>query len=309
MMPSANQDAPIWSPTAQRAWRYTDSLPSLFRGRPGSSLLLAFVLTLLIACNAGGDETLEQSFQVGDWPRLVVGVGNGSVLVKTGPTGTISVSSAVRNKDDVDLDVSADGDIVTVRSDTTISGSLIGDRAEGAVDFTVTVPPRTVVEVGAAAGPVTLTGVQGGGTITASAGAIELRGVSGDYSGGAGVGDIRITDSSGSFRFTVGNGSIKFDGVLVAGGLNEFETGVGDVIVSFPEGAGVDLDATVSTGTISSELTLKNESSDPTSTGGGLSGTVGDGGAELLISVGSGSVELRDKTDEPSTRPVGSSTP
>lgn len=271
----------------------------MFWRRPVWSALVAFVLILLIACDAGGDETLEQSFEVGDSPRLMIGVGKGSVLVETGPPGTISVSSFVINKDDVDLDVSADGDVVTVRSVTTISGSLIGDRAEGAVDFTVMVPPLTVVEVGTAAGPVTLRGVQGGGTITAVAGTIELRSVSGDYSGGAGVGDIRITDSNGSFRFTAGSGSITFDGVLVAGGSNEFETGVGDVIVSFSEGAGVDLDATVASGTISSVLTLKDESSDSTTTGGRLSGTFGDGGAALLISVDVGSVELGEQPDEP----------
>jgi len=308
-MPSANQDVPIWPSTAQRFWRYPDSCPTLFWGRPVWSGLLLVVAILMIACGAGGDETLEQSFQVGDSPRLVIGVDNGSVLVKTGPAGTITVLSTVINKDDVDLDVSADDGVVTVRSDTTISGNLLGDRAEGAVDLTVTVPPQTVVEVGAAAGPVTLARVQGGGTITASAGDIELRGVSGDYSGGVGVGDIRITDSIGSFRFTTGFGSIRFDGNFVSGGLNEFETGVGDVIVSFPERAGVELDATTSTGTISNELTLGDESSDSTTTGGRLSGTLGDGGAELLISVGSGSIGLSDKTDAPAPSSVESSPP
>lgn len=296
-MPSANQDASIWPSTSQRAWRYPDALPSLLRGRQVWPGLLVFVSILLIACGAGGDETLEQSFQVGDSPRLVIGVDNGSVLVKTGPAGTITVLSVVINKNDVDFDVSEVGGVVTVRSDTTISGSLIGGRAEGAVDLTVTVPPQTVVEVGAATGPVTVTGVQGGGAITASAGTIELRGVSGDYSGGAGVGDIRIIDSSGTFRFTAGVGSITFDGVMVRGGSNEFETGTGDVIVAFPEGAGVDLDATTSIGTISNDLILTDELLETSGIGARLVGAFGGGGADLLIVVGVGSLEFREKAN------------
>ncbi len=298
-MPFANQDAPIWPPTAQSFWRYPASLQSLFPGRPVWAVLFSFVLILSIACDAGGDETLEQSFQVGDSPRLVVGAENGSIVVKTGPAGTITVLSVVSNKDDVDLEVTADGDVVTVRSDTTISGNLIGDRAEGAVDFTITVPPDTAIEIGAAVGPITVIGVQAGGTITDGAGSIELRGVSGDYSGGAGAGDIRIIDAAGSFRFTAGSGSITFDGVMVSGGSNEFETGVGDVTVSFPEGVGVGIDASTGTGTISNELNLADEEFELSGVGARLTGTLGDGGAELLISVGVGSLEFSEKANLP----------
>ncbi len=256
-----------------------------------------FVSILLIACDAGGDEILEQSFRVGDSPRLVVGADNGSVLVETGPNGTITVSSAVRNKDDVDLGVSAEGDVVTVRSVTTISGSLIGDRAEGAVDFTITVPPDTAIEIGASVGPITVRGVRAGGTITDGAGSIELRGVSGDYSGGAGAGDIKIIDGDGSFRFTTGVGSITFDGAMVNSGSNEFETGVGDVTVTFSEGVGVEIDATTSTGTISNELTLTDEELEASVAGARLSGSLGNGGADLLIVVGVGSLEFREKAN------------
>jgi hypothetical protein len=259
--------------------------------------LLAFVLILLIACGAGGDEILEQSFQVGDLPRLVVGADNGSVLVETGPEGTISVLSVISNKDDVDLSVTADGDVVTVRSATTISGNLIGDRAEGAVDFTITVPPDTVIEIGTAVGPITVKGVRAGGTITDGAGSIELRGVSGEYSGGVGAGDIRVVDGDGSFRFTTGVGSIMFDGVMVSGGSNEFETGVGDVTMTFPEGGGVEIAAATSTGMISNDLILTDESSETSSVGASISGTLGDGGADLRIVVGVGSLKFSAKAN------------
>jgi hypothetical protein len=272
-------------------------LPSLFRAPPVWAGLFAFVSILLIACGAGGDETLEQSFQVGDSPRLVVGADNGSVLVETGLEGTISVLSVVSNKDDVDLSVTADGDVVTVRSVTTISGSLIGGRAEGAVDLTITVPPDTVIEIGTAVGPITVKDVRAGGTITDGAGSIELRGVSGEYSGGVGAGDIRIVDSDGSFRFTTGVGSVMFDGVMVSGRSNEFETGVGDVSVTFSEGAGVEIDATTSTGTISNELTLIDELFETSSVGARISGILGDGGADLLIVVGVGSLEFSEKAN------------
>jgi hypothetical protein len=296
-MPSANQSASTWSSTVQGVRRDRGFLPSLFRVTSVWSGLLAFVLILLIACGAGGDEILEQSFQVGDLPRLVVGADNGSVLVETGPEGTISVLSVISNKDDVDLSVTADGDVVTVRSATTISGNLIGDRAEGAVDFTITVPPDTVIEIGTAVGPITVKGVRAGGTITDGAGSIELRGVSGEYSGGVGAGDIRVVDGDGSFRFTTGVGSIMFDGVMVSGGSNEFETGVGDVTMTFPEGGGVEIAAATSTGMISNDLILTDELSETSSVGASISGTLGDGGADLRIVVGVGSLKFSAKAN------------
>jgi hypothetical protein len=296
-MPSANQSASTWSSTVQGVRRDRGFLPSLFRVTSVWSGLLAFVLILLIACGAGGDEILEQSFQVGDLPRLVVGADNGSVLVETGPEGTISVLSVISNKDDVDLSVTADGDVVTVQSATTISGNLIGDRAEGAVDFTITVPPDTVIEIGTAVGPITVKGVRAGGTITDGAGSIELRGVSGEYSGGVGAGDIRVVDGDGSFRFTTGVGSIMFDGVMVSGGSNEFETGVGDVTMTFPEGGGVEIAAATSTGMISNDLILTDELSETSSVGASISGTLGDGGADLRIVVGVGSLKFSAKAN------------
>jgi len=296
-MPSANQSASTWSSTVQGVRRDRGFLPSLFRVTSVWSGLLAFVLILLIACGAGGDEILEQSFQVGHSPRLVVGADNGSVLVETGPEGTISVLSVISNKDDVDLSVTADGDVVTVQSATTISGNLIGDRAEGAVDFTITVPPDTVIEIGTAVGPITVKGVRAGGRITDGAGSIELRGVSGEYSGGVGAGDIRVVDGDGSFRFTTGVGSIMFDGVMVSGGSNEFETGVGDVTMTFPEGGGVEIAAATSTGMISNDLILTDELSETSSVGASISGTLGDGGADLRIVVGVGSLKFSAKAN------------
>ena len=296
-MPSANQSAFIWSHSIQGIGRYLSSLAPLFRARRIWPGLFAFVSIVSIACGAGGDETLEQWFQVGDSPRLVVGADNGSVLVETGLEGTISVLSVVSNKDIVDFKATADGDVVTVRSVTSISGSLIGGRAEGVVDLTITVPPDTVIEIGTTVGPITVKDVRAGGTITNGTGSIELRGVSGEYSGGVGAGDIRIVDGDGTFRFTTGVGSIMFDGVMVSGGSNEFETGSGDVTVTFSEGVGVGIDATTSTGTISNELTLVDELFETSSVGAHISGTLRDGGADLLIAVGAGSLEFGERVN------------
>lgn len=259
--------------------------------------LLVIVSVLSFACGAGGDETLEQTFEVGSSPRLLVGAGNGDVVVRAGPDGSITVLSDVTDKNNVDLDVTADGDIVTVTADTTTSGNLLGDMAQGRVDFTITVPRDTVIEVGIASGAVTVEGVRAGGRTTTSTGNVTLRDVSGDFSGGTGVGDVAVTGSDGSFRFTVGVGAITFEGQLVLGGLNEFETGVGDVTVTFPEDAGVRLEATVATGSVSSDLDLADESRGPSVLGGRLSGTLGGGGAELSIIVGTGTIHVSAASD------------
>lgn len=264
---------------------------------------------LLIACGAGGSETTTLTFAVGESPRLVVGAGRGEILVSTGPEGVITVLSEVSEKDNVVLDVSANGDVVTARSTTTFSGNLFGDTAEGSVKFTITVPPQTVIEVGASSGPITVRDVQNGGTVTVGVGTLSLRSVSGDFSGGTGTGDIRITDSRGTFSFTAGVGAIRFDGTLSEGESSDFETGVGEVTVSFPDGTGVDLDATVNTGQLTSELDLTDEITESTTTGSRLAGTLGGGGAELIILVGTGSLEISDKSDEPPPSPIDFATP
>ena len=257
--------------------------------------LLTVVSILSIACGAGGDETTERSFEVGPSPRLVVGAGHGDVLVQTGPVGMIAVLSVVTNRDNVDLDVDAAGDVVTVASVTRSSRNLFGDSAQGAVDSTFTVPPETAIEVGIADGTVNVDGIQAGGVITAGNGIVTLRNVAGDFSGGVGSGDVGISGGTGSFRFTTGVGSIRFEGDLIAGGSNRFETGTGDVIVAISTDASVEIDATVTRGSLSSELSLTGESSTRSGTGRRLSGTLGDGGAVLVMTVGTGSVEISDR--------------
>lgn len=249
-----------------------------------------------ISCGAGPDETFEETFEVDASPRLLVGTGNGNIVVLTGIDRQIKVRGDVTSSANVDLDATLDGEVVTVSTRTGISGNLIGDRAEGRVDFTITVPPGTVVEVGITTGAVTITDVQEGGRITAAAGSITLRGVTGDFSGGIGTGDIIISDSDGSFRFTSGAGSITFEGELVPGGLNEFETGAGDVTVTIQENAGVQINAIVSSGSVSTELDIEDESTGASNSEARFSGTLGDGGAELTIVVGTGAVYIRPAT-------------
>lgn len=250
---------------------------------------------LSIACGAGGDETTERKFEVGASSRLVVGAGHGDVLVQIGPVGMITVLSVVTNRDNVDLDITAEAAVVTVKSITRQSRNLFGDSAQGAVDSTFTVPPETAIEVGIANGTVSVDGIQAGGVITAGNGIVTLRNVTGDFSGGVGSGDVGISGGSGSFRFTTGAGSIRFEGDLVTGGSNRFETGTGDVIVAISRDASVELDATVARGSLSSELSLTGETSTRSGTGRSLSGTLGDGGADLVITVGTGSVEISDR--------------
>ena len=261
---------------------------------PGALIVLS---VLAIACGAGADQTFDQTYEVGASPSLLVGASNGDVIVRTGVDGQITVLGHITSSDNVDLDVTLDGDVVTVRSLTNTSGNLIGDRAEGRVNLTISVPPGTVVEVGITTGAVTIEGVQMGGRITAAAGSVTLRGVSGDFSGGIGTGDITISDSAGSFQFTTGAGSITFEGELVSGGLSEFETGVGDVTVTIPGDAGVRVDATASSGSVSTEFDIGSEPEGASISDGRFSGTLGDGGAELVIAVGIGSVKIQTDTE------------
>ncbi len=262
--------------------------------RPSCVSIIAVILILSTGCGAGGNETTTFVFEVGEFPHLVVGAGRGEVLVTTGPSGVITVLAEVSEKDNVVLDVSAESDVITASSTTTFSGNMFGDSAVGNVDFTITVPPLTEIRVGTTNGSIAIEDTQRGGVISSSEGTITLRRVSGEFSGGAGVGDIKIIDSEGSFQFTTGVGGVEFDGDFSAGSFNEFETGVGDAVISIPAGSGVTLDAKVTSGSITSDIDLTEELLQTVGHGASLLGSHDGSDIKIDIRVNTGSISIRE---------------
>ena len=220
----------------------------------------------------------------------------------------------------VDLDASASG--VAVRT--------VPRRGEGDVDFTVTVPVNTPLEVHAISADVTVSDVCGeaslgsisGGVtlrcangdvqvesvsgdvqasdvrghldINSTSGDVEVQGVRGDVSARSVSGDVSLDRVDGQdVRAETVRGDIGFSGPVHDGGRYGFHSHSGDVTVR-PDG---DLSASISISTFSGDV----ESDWPMTInpGGGpvrpreWEFTIGAGGAKLTLESFSGTIYLR----------------
>ncbi|MGA2382363.1 MAG: DUF4097 family beta strand repeat-containing protein [Gemmatimonadales bacterium] len=266
-------------------------------------------------------QSLDSTFAVRSGASLELQSVSGSVRIRAWSRSQIRVQAETDGAR-VDLDASSSG--VSVRA--------IPRRGEGDVDFTISVPVGTPLEVhaisadvdvGQVCGPARLGSISGGVTLVCAAGDVEVESVSGDVSAtdirdghteiSSVSGDVQVRQVRGSLSAhsvsgdvtldrvdgeDVGvetvSGEIGFSGPVHDNGRYRFHSHSGDVTVR-TDG---DLNATVSVSTFSGDL----ESDWPITLSPGpgrrMHGqdwefTVGNGGARLNLESFSGTIYLR----------------
>jgi DUF4097 and DUF4098 domain-containing protein YvlB len=255
-------------------------------------------------CSSGPTETQEDSYSVGDSPKVVVTTENGFIQVNSGPAGEVQVEATIRGSDRIDYEVSQEGDTVTVEARVDSSWFVWGDSG---ADIEVTAPASTEVRLETSNGAVRVYGTEGSGFVRTSNGKIDLRDVKGDFDVRTSNGEIEIDSlegtalvrtsngrldlegMSGEVDAETSNGAIWFGGNLTAGSDYRLVTSNGDVSVVLESPASVSLDARTSNGEVRSEVpvsaTLIEEDH--------LVGTIGDGEAELYMRTSNGDVTIR----------------
>ncbi len=258
-----------------------------------------------------------------------------TVAVRSGARFELnSVSGSVRvqawNRPQMHIVAEADGARVEFdASPGIVSARTVPRRGEGDVDFTITVPASTPLEVHAISADVTVAGVCGEATLSSISGDVTLRCGNGDVHVESVSGDVSATDlrSHLEIKSVSGNataqqvhgdviassvsgdvsldrvdgndvrvesvsGDIGFSGPVHQGGRYGFRSHSGDVTIR-PDG---DLSATVSVSTFSGDV----ESDWPMTInpGGGVGPrqwefTIGDGSARLTLESFSGTIYLR----------------
>lgn len=207
----------------------------------------------------------EETFQVGERPRVEVRIARGHVRIEAGTTGTIDVAA----RGPVErLTIAQTGDVVTVTEEP-------GGSPRGAFDVTARVPAGTAVDVKLATADLTvdatvreLTGRTASGDVrvhevtdrldlrTASgdvavdrAGPADLTSASGDVRIGAATGAVSVGTASGDIRIATADdelGAKSASGDLVVGlfrGVTlDARTVSGDVHVTLPGGRRVNYD-------------------------------------------------------------------
>ena len=240
-----------------------------------------------------------------------------------------SPEKAKENAALVTIEVTKDGDLVRVETKypKKSGGSWGGEGISVSVDYKVWVPDQAAVEIKSISGDVEVAALGGKAKIDSVSGNVGLRGaagaevklVSGDLEmekvagdafikgisgnirvrgvkGSVGAdcvsGDIELREVSGAASVDVKtvSGNVTYAGTIEAGGRYELKTHSGDVRMSAPAAAGFDFEANTFSGAIDSEFDIavvgKISSRE-------IRGTVGKGGATVVLKSFSGNVDLK----------------
>ena len=259
--------------------------------KPRLWMLGVLLVFLAAGCSEGfpePTETRDDSFVVGESPRLVVSGENGHVIVSPGTEGTVRVQATLRKPDDIEYETTQEGDAISVESKGGLGIFNFGERPRA--DVEITAPSNTRVELRTSNGRVELYGMRQPGTVRTGNGKVVLEDVSGDFNVSTGNGGVAIARASGTFDVETGNGRIEFDGELVPGGNNRMTTVNGGVVIKLQGTPSVKLDASSGNGSVTTRLPILTTSPGDKRH---LVGTIGAGDAELFVRTSNGSVMIQ----------------
>lgn len=165
------------------------------------------------------------------------------------------------------------------------------------------------VQAGTMSDNVTVTNVRGRATLNAISGNLVARNVSEGVRATAVSGSVTISDCKGVISANSTNdvitltnidsrdviaktvsGDVRFTGKIQDGGRYEFESFNGSVVLNFPSDSNFNLTAKTHSGSVNTEFPVQL-----TRTTGGtlMSGTVGKGGVDVVVSSFNGNVQIR----------------
>ena len=255
-----------------------------------------------------GEALRDDTFTVGEAPRVVIKNDNGRVRCEVGDEGSVRVRAILKNPRSVKYSVDQEGGVITVEAKGKGKASLLGFFGRGgSADVVVTAPRKTALDIGTGNGAVEASGFEGTSTVKSANGGIALQDMNGGLevsstngriSLGACEGDLsvrstngRITveEAKGSLNASTVNGAVSFSGELVRGSSNELNTVNGAVEVSVLGEVSLKVDASCVNGGVRSDLPGL-EVTDPKRRK--LEGTVGDGEAELSVHTVNGAIRI-----------------
>ncbi len=248
--------------------------------------------------------TREETFTVGQSPKLIVRGFNGRVRVEAGVDGVIQMKARIKRASRVIFEAVQGDDTVTIEAKRKSGGLDLFGRSPGA-EITVTAPAATSIDLTTSNGPIELRGIEGSGPVKTSNGRIKLENVKGrhdmrtsngsvEVNGMEGDGEVRNTNGSiklinvrGAFQASTTNGSIALDGELAQGAACRLESSNGSVKVKLAGEPSLRIDARTSNGRVRSELQASKVTSQDKNH---LVATIGEGEGELFVRTTNGSV-------------------
>ncbi len=242
-----------------------------------------------------------------------------------------TVEKARENAAQVTIEVGGDANRVSVevKYPKRTAGFWGGDSLKVSVDFKVWVPEQAAIDLKSVSGDIRVAPLGGPAKIKCVSGDVDLRGatgadidlvsgsltlanIAGDVflkaiSGNIGVtavkgsvaveavsGDIELLDVSEAAKINAKsiNGNIVYAGAIRAGGRYELKAHSGDVRMTVPAASTFDFEANTFSGTIDSGFDVKVVGKISTKE---IRGTVGGGGATVILKTFSGNIDLIKK--------------
>jgi DUF4097 and DUF4098 domain-containing protein YvlB len=242
-----------------------------------------------------------------------------------------TTEKAKENAAKVTIEVTGEADLVRVETKypKRTGGFFGGESIKVSVDYKVWVPEKAAVELNSVSGDVevapiggqakihcvsgdvtvrgaggadidltsgnsTLTAIAGDAFVKSVSGDIKATGIKGSVDVEAVSGDIDILDVSAARKVGAKSvsGDITYTGVVLEGGRYEIKAHSGDVHMTIPANASFDLEANTFNGDIDTDFEIKVIGKiSPRE----IRGTVGKGGATVILKTFSGNVDLKKK--------------
>lgn len=289
-----------------------------------ASVVAASLLLLAMASPAVAESRLEKNLELQSRGHLILESEVGSVtLTGAARSGAHIVITSERDdlNNEVEFSFSSSAGVAHItarRKHDSFWGHSIS------LHFEIEVPTETSTEIHTGGGSIILSGLRGGADVKTSGGPIEVSGLSGSLSAHTSGGPIRLREVTGDAHVATSGGPIDaeaVDGNLEAhtsgGGIHinrvsgyvdarssggpirvtyspgnrrggVLETSGGPIEVSIDRSANLNLDASTSGGSVSSELKVVGTVSHSS-----LRGSIGAGGEELRLHTSGGSIHIR----------------
>jgi len=266
--------------------------------------LILALIPLLAHCTLANVQTREDSFKVGESPRVEADVEISRLTIRSGDLGQVRVQATLRYARQTNYQVTQSGDAIKiyVRMQAGFSSKL----DQPAVEIIVTVPQKTDLDlrsstgylyVDEVSGHIALATSTGGIQLSDCEGSIELQNQTGSIAcrraRGAfhilnGTGGVDLSAVNGTFEVQTDVGSINFEGELASGEQHCFESNTGPIDLHILGRPDLRVDASSQTGSVRCSL----EMTEQVSTKRECKGILGTGTGQLQVRTSTGSITI-----------------
>jgi DUF4097 and DUF4098 domain-containing protein YvlB len=275
--------------------------------------IVGLVVAACLASTATAETRKEYRFAVGPKANVTVDTQYGAISVKPGSANQVVVV-AVIHSDKAEVDNSQKGNRIEIESHL-LQGA---NDQNGRVDYELTVPADTTLNLRSSTGPILAERLQGDLTMEGASALVDVRSVSRGHvhvktmNGAITLTDVRnghveINSISGDVHLksvtgplvqvNSGSGKIYYDGDFGSGGDYDFSTHTGDIEAMIAADASADFSAHSMQGHVQSDVPLKPREHNrfPVEVGRSFFGTVGKAASEVVLKSFSGKIRLKQR--------------